>query len=400
MSIQRHLAVQLFALIVLERLLCSNGLASLLIKTRETFKLAELQYLEAKLQARTYCCERLVIDAATGSSLLYIDSFNDLTQQKWPSSLMRADWVGEILAQSDEPQTLLKRIETIQSGIQSGWVLDYLRLQQIATDSSNTSNYTSRSLMMCVAQSIASRAQLIPKLATEKLLLVDTRDLLFLVRILPKPTQRLQTIAWHQRPFQYSSSINPQIAEIVVDVLLDAMGGKKDPKLLDPTCGSGTFLAFALNRGMIVEGWDVRKACVDGTRKNIESFFGEGNRWIVSQRDATENSTFEDRDKVDCLVANLPWGQNTITYCDENVRILERVSNKLREKTVCAFITKDTDLHKHFERLGYRVLGSAAVPPKQFQLPRGNKNKNEAASEVRSSSDCVITIVLSPSQDD
>lgn len=397
---QIHFAVPLFALVVLERLTCSNALASLLVKTTETFKLAELQYLEAKLQARTYGCERLFIDAATGSSLLHIDGCDELTHQKWPSSLMRADWVGEILAQSDEPQSLLKLIEASQSNIQSGWVLDYLRLQR-TTDRSNISNYTSRSLMICVAQSIGSPAQLNPKLATEKLLLVDTQDRLFLLRILPKPTQKSPTIAWHQRPFQYSSSINPQIAEIVVDVLLDAIGGKANPKLLDPTCGSGTFLAFALNRGMTVEGWDVRQACIDGTRKNIESFFGEGNRWIVSKRDATDNATFEDVGNVDCLAANLPWGQNTITYCDENVRILEQVSKHLRKNTVCAFVTKNAALHKDFERLGYRVLGSAPVPPKDFVLPRGNKDKNdiEATSNGRSS-DCVVTIVLSPDYDD
>ena len=186
-----------------------------------------------------------------------------------------------------------------------------------------------------------------------------------------------------------------------MDLLLDAMGGKEDPRLLDPTCGSGTFLAFALNRGMTVEGWDVRQACVDGTRKNLESFFGEGKRWTVSQRDAAEHSKCEDLRSADCLVANLPWGQNTIASSDENVRILEQVAKNLRKRTVCAFVTKNADLHKHFERLGYSVLGTAPVPPKHFELPRGNKNKkeNEAVSSGRTSSDCVVTIVLSPNHD-
>ena len=41
-----------------------------LAKTTETFKLSDLQYLEVRLQCRDFECERLVLDAATGSSLL------------------------------------------------------------------------------------------------------------------------------------------------------------------------------------------------------------------------------------------------------------------------------------------------------------------------------------------
>ncbi|KAI2496921.1 hypothetical protein MHU86_17562 [Fragilaria crotonensis] len=317
--------------------------STFLVKTSETFKLAELQYLEARLQARDYSCERLVLDVATGCSLLRIDGFDGFAQRKWPSSLRRADWVGEILAQSVDPHSLLTTIGRIQS-IQPGWTLDYLRLHQTEADATKSSGYTSRSLM-------------------------------------------------------YSSSINPNIAEIIVDFLLDAVDGMEHPKVLDPTCGSGTFLAYALARGMVAEGWDVQQACVDGTKRNLDSFFGKSDRWTVSRRDATDCLTMESMDDVDCVVANLPWGQNTISYVDENSRILESITPFLKEKTPCAFATKDTKLQVSLKRLGYTVLGWANVPPTDFELPRKEAENNSDAASSSRSSVCVITLALSPIHD-
>ena len=42
---------------------------------------------------------------------------------------------------------------------------------------------------------------------------------------------------------------------------------------------------------------------------------------------------------VDCIVENLPWGQNTIAYSDENVRIMEHLASTLRQGTPCASVT-------------------------------------------------------------
>ena len=388
-------------LLVYHRFHSANCFSTLLVKTSETFKLAELQYLEARLQARHYSCERLVLDVATGCSLLRIDGFDGLSQRKWPSSLRRADWVGEILAQSDDPHSLLMTIGGVHS-IQPGWTLDYLRLHQTEADATKMTGYTSRSLMVCVAQAISSPAHLIPQQALENLMLVDTVDCFYLVRMLQRPTQESHNaIAWNQRPFQYSSSINPNIAEIIVDYLLDAVDGMNQPKILDPTCGSGTFLAYALARGMVAEGWDVQQACVDGTKRNLDSFFGTSDKWTVSKRDAADCLTLESMNDVDCVVANLPWGQNTMSYSEENSRILANITPFLKENTPCAFATKDTKLQVSLKHLGYKILGWANVPPTDFELPRGKKqkNNNDAMSSSRSSSGCVITLALSPVHD-
>jgi hypothetical protein len=52
---------------------------------------------------------------------------------------------------------------------------------------------------------------------------------------------------------------------------------------------------------------------------------------------------------VDCIVENLPWGQNTIAYSDENVRIMEHLASTLRQGTPCALVTKDADLQVYMK---------------------------------------------------
>jgi hypothetical protein len=65
---------------------------------------------------------------------------------------------------------------------------------------------------------------------------------------------------------------------------------------------------------------------------------------------------------------------------------------KLRNGSYCAFITKDESLQHEMESLGYKVIGSAHVPQRNFILPSSKKRKKNKA-ERDGSSDCVVTIV-------
>lgn len=40
--------------------------------------------------------------------------------------------------------------------------------------------------------------------------------------------------------------------------------------LLDPICGSGTYLAFAMANGMQVEGCDCKPKCIEETLLNLQ----------------------------------------------------------------------------------------------------------------------------------
>lgn len=89
---------------------------------------------------------------------------------------------------------------------------------------------------------------------------------------------------------------------------------------LDPTCGSGTFLACALTSGAAnVQGWDANQNCVNGALHNLEFVFGRDSAnsygYNVSLRDASIQKRVDDNfEQYDCMVANLPWGQNTVFY--------------------------------------------------------------------------------------
>jgi hypothetical protein len=241
-----------------------------LAKTTETFKLSDLQYLEAKLQATSYECERLVLDAATGSSLFRLCGYrlHDIFKKnKLPSSLRRCKWIAEELLK------ILRKdawFEEHEWDTNAAWTLEYMRMDDI-DDRKKPTEYTSKSLLNCVAQAIQIPAALNPATATDRLQIVDTGRDLFLIRLLLQthvPSHSIIGKEWKQRPFPYSSAINPAVADIVTALVFDLVeqytGKTARISSLDPTCGSGTFLAFALARGATAQGWDTNPACMDG----------------------------------------------------------------------------------------------------------------------------------------
>jgi hypothetical protein len=211
---------------------------------------------------------------------------------------------------------------------------------------------------------------------------------------------------WAKRPFQYSSAISVNVAEIVMDMLLDLVQQQRQQRqddleklicLLDPTCGSGTFLAFGLANGMQVEGCDCKPKCTEGTLLNLQYLFGEGTvaeSANIYHHDSSTNWK-ETSKVVDCVVANLPWGINSVEYSGENVRIIQSIRQRLAKCTPCAFISKESGLEL-FQENGFEVLGQACVPQRDFQLPKGVKNIKGAVDDKRNGrSSCIITVVLS-----
>ena len=129
----------------------------LLAKTTESFKLADLQTLEARLQANhssgLFDCERILLDKATGSSLLALEllpndsdnsdnSDNDDAiieslydkEGRLPSSLQRCEWISAVQAHhtSDDVEGFLHAIEnrSARAPIAAGpWTLDYILMK-------------------------------------------------------------------------------------------------------------------------------------------------------------------------------------------------------------------------------------------------------------------------------
>lgn len=539
---------------------------TLLAKTKETFRLADLQYLEAKLQLETHApfflsgsptttttsfhCHRLVIDAATGSSLLEISftnqtdstsksvgnshgdpahkvrSHNSSLISTWPpplpplSCLERCEWIADVLVQAESAPELIRQVSRMPFTKRNGdekndhhtvvgselgpWTLKYLLMGSSSTPQDRVPrNFTQSTLLCAVAQAISLPAALDPEQATDQLMILhvssgsDTENenqhtatnRFYLVRQLPKSTRRDASSnsnkpsivqRWAHRPFPYSSAIHPTVAEIVIDllkhlavsrILLDRrlLGGsissssddddvdKRWEKLssstssssltlLDPTCGSGTFLAVALDRGFrTVVGCDSNPTCIEGTKANLLDNLGcqEASETKL-ERDERTNATvpttwwFEHQSKgillstrdssmslqstlrgtsscnnkklmIDCVACNLPWGINTGSQKDslneENWQIIQSVRKILREDRVpCAFVSKAGLFEQAsplFESYGFRTLGTAHIPQKNFVIPGGSKQRrklifaDESGSQQNANgrSDCVVTIV-------
>lgn len=355
-----------------------------------------------------------------------------------PSSLRRCDWILEIIHKADTAEELVQQLREREQGdvkIEDGWTLDYVRFEGAALndDSKGSSrrydqNYSMKTLVASVAQALPTAPALNPEQSTGSFMIVDAksenRHGVFLGRLCfssglgaksssSASTAYVHLSRWAGRPFQYSSAINRKAAEIIMEWLREAnlscnnispTTNSRHPLLLDPTCGSGTFLALAMEQGFRVEGYDVNPNCAEGSWRNLVYVFGEEHAQALAHVQCADSSQLPQsdddkntiRDRPSCVVSNLPWGVNSIDYADENYRILRSVHTRLAKGTPCVFVTKAQE-SKLFHETGYEILAQARIPPREFKLPR-SKKKSKDLEDIDSRNgrnSCVVTIALS-----
>lgn len=387
-----------------------------------------MQHLEAQLQAQKrkdqYECHRLLLDSTTGSALFRLDlkssstnksdnQTNDTPQLEQamvgpqlfdpvnlPPSLARCDWIAEVLCHGESAQKMIEVLAG-QGGVTlndcTGWMLDYIRMNPVTGNRGKQDlKYNQKTLLCSVAPWIRQAPPVLDtKDASDQLILVETMEQgMFLGRIKWRATHSFSPFraSWTVRPFQYSSAIHPTVAEIVVDLLLDLVSingepttNREDPLcLLDPTCGSGTFLfcALAKNKNIWVEGYDQNSQCAEGAKANLQHIFGEEifNKCTIQVKDSSVtkegNSELQ---KVHGVVANFPWGLNTKTYVDQNTRIIKSIRTRLNDGAPCIFIHKDEKISssKTMASLGYKIMAEAFIPPLDFAIPTSRKKKKQ-----------------------
>jgi len=407
-----------------------------LAKTCESFKLSELQFAEVNLQANAngYTITRLMMDYGTGSMILKLENFSKdrflsdpIHRRLLPSSLRRCDWILEVLTEGETPERLMKNLRgdnhhhDCLKGIQDGWILDYYRLEESGPSVRSPPTYTMKTLMCSVAQFIPSLPALDPKTSTGQYLLVDTicdsDHKLFFGHILYHHSSRRDVETslfserkWSLRPYQYSSAFNPKAAEIIMDWLTSRIqsdslqqpsSSSLPPLLLDPTCGSGTFLALGIEHGWRVEGYDVNINCVEGCTRNLQHMFGDETIKTMVHIECRDSSTefktttSSSSDFPSGVVANLPWGINSVDYQNENEKILTAVRTRLKPSTPCVFITRNAE-SKLFQDTGYEIVTQVRIPPKDFKLPKSKKLSNQDETGDRSGRNhCFVTMVTS-----
>lgn len=107
--------------------------------------------------------------------------------------------------------------------------------------------------------------------------------------------------AVQQRPFFRSVGVPPRKARCLVNL----SGVKPGQLLLDPFCGTGSFLIEAALAGAAVCGSDLDPAMVLGTRRNLDHFALSGDIRMMDARALEQWGV-----RFDALVTDVPYGRS------------------------------------------------------------------------------------------
>jgi hypothetical protein len=478
-------------------------------KTVESFKLADLYWLESCIMAHCqsestqqpissetvasrvpWAVRKLAFHRPTASYLLGCFTAGDSTEDgcheihhlsqspyTWvnvPFRNGRCQYVAQVIATGQSPQELLDNISMGASSDAKKWTLDYDVLEPLLKCSMHPKRSFSSTMLMCAVARILPGEPLLTSTTqrTDEVvsyMIIETSSQLYLTlkqscnagvsNGSKSDLQNLFRTSWARRPFQYSGAINLDVAIAVVDILRDLIRRNNNPRsvrMLDPTCGSGTFLALALmtwsaDCNVEVTGIDSNPKCSLGSAQNLQYLFrtssGENNvivesidvdtSWsLILNSNITHTSARANiysgnsmhlqyfiSHKFDCAVANLPWNRNTFEFQGGignnkciNSRILEATAAALlpgspfvvisggsqREKQSSQLIRNELDLsfnaRQCLESIGFQVLGEATVPPRGFHLPVSGKNADVSTLQEQHhrSSDCLITVAVAP----
>ena len=472
-------------------------------KTIESFKLADVYWLESCVMAAAtdnmssscmdnndISVDRLAFHRPTASYLLgyNVGGTEEISSsiKQLPFRTNRFQYVAKVITSGTSPQDLLKNIGSCSWSTDDdcnnkplSWILDYDTFEPMQKKSFSSSS----TMLMCAISRLLPGEPVLSTVASidddattpiAKYIIIETASLLYLVqKMLPHHNEvddhssnyaqtattakRFKDI-WSKRPFQYSGAINLDVAIVIIDTLQDILRKRsredtttttitvgeipcKAIRILDPTCGSGTFLALPLmmwrNEKMNVEvvGIDSNEKCVEGTVRNLKHVYKEAGITINNaeddENDSCWNLTLLDNNthatttlsskatiyakdsvhmssyisqKFDCAVANLPWNRNTFEY-DEgssssdsttsciNSGILNATAAVLKPGAPLVVVSgrdnnDDHDQKTSFntrislEKLGLHVIGEATIPPMGFDLPVSTKKRDNTSGLV------------------
>ena len=447
-------------------------------KTVESFKLADLYWLEACVIMAAdsdNIVDRLAFHRPTASYLLGYNITDDDSTNALPFRPCRFQYLAKVIALGQTPHELLSNIDRMPiEGEDKSWILDYDTFEPLRNDMHpNRKDFSSTMLMCAISRLLPGEPML--NMSEQKetncatYMIIETASQLYFVQKIAydadgsDSSYELQEVAvssstqniakqfrdcWSRRPFQYSGAINLDVAFVIIDILRDILSkdGTRNARIiriLDPTCGSGTFLSLALmalGTQMDVQavGIDSNDKCAEGTVRNLGHMYENAvvckddendNSWTLTfdtANNTTSRATIYAEDSVqlgtfisqkfDCAVANLPWNRNTFEYeGDDSTRactnsdILEAVYTVLKPGSPLVVVSgSDGNESGHettsfsardcLENLGFSIVGEATIPPKGFALPTSSKKGGirDNQKRVQRSSDCIITVVVSP----
>jgi len=185
-------------------------------------------------------------------------------------------------------------------------------------------------------------------------ILTDGRLLLGLKTASVKPGEFLER-GPRRRMFFHSAAMPAKLARCMVNLAQPRTGDL----VLDPFCGTGSFLVEAGLMGFRVIGFDVKRYMVEGSLRNL-SLFGietEGMALADARRPPLNEMS------ADCVVTDPPYGTSTTTLGVGTSDVLESFFRNIsdvvkKESRVCLAAPKTIKVKEIGERSGFKHLES------------------------------------------
>ncbi len=159
-----------------------------------------------------------------------------------------------------------------------------------------------------------------------------------------------------KRPFFHPSAMPAKLARCMVNLARPKTGDL----VLDPFCGTASFLVEAWLIGCRVVGFDVQPRMMKGSLKNLLHYGVEPHAIAVA--DARHPPVT----KVDCVVTDPPYGRSATTLGRSTRRIVEEFLPAARDilrqgSRICMASPKSVRLCKIGKKLGFKHLESHFV---------------------------------------
>lgn len=159
-----------------------------------------------------------------------------------------------------------------------------------------------------------------------------------------------------KKPFFHPSAMPPKLARCMVNLAKPKAGDL----VFDPFCGTGSILIEAALIGCNVLGVDIQRRMALGSLKNFRHF------GITPEGVIVADAKTPPVQRVNCVVADPPYGRSATTYRRTTKRIiedcLEAVHNLLGAKGhICMAAPKNVDISQIGRGLGYNHVGSHMV---------------------------------------
>ena len=159
-----------------------------------------------------------------------------------------------------------------------------------------------------------------------------------------------------KRPFFHPSAMPPKLARCMVNLAKP----KKGELLLDPFCGTGSFLIEAGLIGCRIMGSDAKRYVVRGCRRNLKFFNVEYDGLAAADAKHLPLS------KVDCIVTDPPYGRSASTMGYTTGQVIQEflsdaVDRVGRRNRVCLAAPKTVNIGKMAESVGFKHVESHLV---------------------------------------